>query len=223
MKIPRWKHVLSYLTDIHLMSIVSHKNGPMQLFYSSGEFKLTTLNVVYSWGKHYRSFAKAITDLKVLEQKNIESVLVLGWGMGSIAKLLEDHPSVKKITGVDHDGTLVKLYNAEFKDQSPFDIKLHVADAMKFVMDDLQQYDLICCDIFVDNITPPKIIAKPFLSNIHRLLKPNGLVLLSKLNRTTLDRKQNEVLEHNLRDLNIDFQSLKSFGNSIYWWRKENK
>lgn len=222
MKIPTWKHVLSYLVDIHLMSIVSKQNGPMQLFYSNGAFKLTTLNVVYSWGKHYRSFAKAINDLDLLKQENIQSVLVLGWGMGSIANLLEEHPTVKEITGVDHDNTLIHLYQTEFIDQLLFTIKLYNDDALTFVEKDTMQYDLICSDVFIDNITPPKIISKPYLENMNRLLKPGGMVLLSKLNRTHLDRQQNEVLEKNLADLNITFQSVKSFGNNIYWWKREN-
>ena len=220
MKIPKWKHVLSYLFDIYICDISSEVNGSMKLLCSKGEYKLSTSKVVYSWGKHYQSFGSAFDKLSILNNKQIQSVLVLGWGMGSIATLLKHHISIKKIVGLDYDSALITFYEKEFQANLPIDIELHVADVFQFIANHEEQYDLICSDIFRDNITPNEIISKPYLTSLHKVLKTNGIALISKLNRTPYDREQNEKLEQNLVEMKIDAASIKSFGNSIYWWKK---
>ncbi len=194
----------------------------MHLYLSSGEYKLVTKNAIYSFGSKYASFGNAFEKLNIAAFSNIQNVLVLGWGMGSIATLLVKHPFVKSILGIEHDEDLVTFYNHNFRNQSKsrFNIEVETADAFVFLENHSQKYDLICSDIFVDNKSPEAIISIKYLTQLNDALNPNGLVLLSKLNRSTADAAQNQKLEQNLSQLDIAFNCVRTLGNSIYWWQK---
>jgi predicted membrane-bound spermidine synthase len=75
---------------------------------SHGQYKLSTQNAIYSYGKKYTSFDKAFNAIDIQQQK-VESVLVLGFGLGSVVDLLENHPSIKKIIAVDADEVIIDL------------------------------------------------------------------------------------------------------------------
>jgi spermidine synthase len=222
MKLDKQKTLLSYLYDVSIQPFFSEKNGEMHLYLSRGEYKLVSKNAIYSFGNKYISFGSAFEKLHILENNQIQQVLVLGWGMGSIANLLANHPQIKNITGVEHDGDLVDFYNNRFINQFkfPFKVKVEKEDAFNYLNTHPGKFDLICSDIFNDNTSPEAVISLNYLIQLNNSLNKNGLVLLSKLNRTATDAEQNQRLEQNLSSLKIHFNCIRTLGNSIYWWQK---
>jgi spermidine synthase len=222
MKLDKQKTLLSYLYDISIQPFFSEKNGEMHLYLSSGEYKLVSKNAIYSFGNKYISFGSAFEKLKISEYSNIQKVLVLGWGMGSIANLLIKHPYVKTIHGVEHDKDLVDFYNQRFRNQYNFgfEVQVETADAFAFFDHHTTKYDLICSDIFNDNTSPTAVISIEYLSQLNKSININGIVMLSKLNRSSEDVAQNQTLEQNLTKLNIHFNCIRTVGNNIYWWQK---
>jgi SAM-dependent methyltransferase len=216
MHIPRWKFAVSYFVDLPLGRITSALNGRMKIALSRGEYKLITDNAVYSFGRHYRSFAHAFEVLNIPQDRSITSVLVLGWGIGSIADLLKDHPTVSTIFGVEHDPALIGLYR-EIRQESE-GVEVVCQDVFRFVQECRDRYDLVCSDIFVDDKTPDGIIAPAYLRAITRLAAPGGRCLLSKLNGSLADREQNRELEANLDSLEMDFTVINTIGNRMYHW-----
>lgn len=220
MQISKWQHLLSFFKPISIKEIPSDVNHTMQLTYSRGQFKLSTPNVIYSFGKHYLSFGNAFEQLKLVHSQNIKQVLVLGWAMGSIGELLKHNSSIEKITAVEYDSQLVQFYQDNFQQRLPIEVDVICADAFEFAAQHQNQYDLVCSDIFEDQLTPDAVIQKPYLQHLNGLLKEHGLILLSKLNRSKHDMEQNKTLELNLNALNYAFETIKTMGNTIYYWRK---
>ena len=201
-------------------------NGDMELFLSRGQLKLTSPKAVYSFGLHYRSFGHAFDKLRIFEDDSIKKVLVLGWGIGSISDLLNGHPSLEIVNGVEHDSHLIDFYRDLKIGPYSFLIDIDCADAVTFVLNQNEsrnaQYDLVCSDIFVDNITPPAIITTEYLNALTNLCSDNGRVLLSKLNTGVNDSKQNEELERNLVSISVAFDVINTFGNRIYIWKRNS-
>ncbi|MCP4123767.1 MAG: hypothetical protein GY751_18620 [Bacteroidetes bacterium] len=220
--ISRWKLRLSYVMDIRLLKLSSEINGDMELFLSRGQYKLSTANAIYSFGKHYRSFGKAFEKLGILNDLGIERVLVLGWGIGSIADLLRDHSSLESFTGIEHDHTLIELYQSLTDSSGGLATHLVHTDAIEFVKSGAGQsnrpFDLICSDIFIDNLTPSSVISEDYINGLIRLGAEGARILVSKLNMSVQDRQQNNEFEDLLSSLEIDYEVINTFGNRMYTW-----
>lgn len=219
LSISKWKYWLSYIKDVAVKDFTSEKNGEMHLYLSAGEFKLTTQNTIYSFGKKYTSFGNAFQKLEINSKPNLKEVLVLGWGMGSIANLLDENSTVQRILGVEYDKTLVEFYNQN-KSKYSFDVGVMEADAFNFVRSSQEKFDLVCSDIFIDHISPAFVVSEEYIKHLDRLLNKNGFALISKLNRTSTDVQQNKILETALTNTIGTFSCIKTLGNSIYWWTK---
>lgn len=218
-KITRWKRFASYFAPYRLEEVESALNGSMQLAISKGELKLTTANAVYSYGRHYRSFQHSFDRLEVLRNKALRKVLVLGWGIGSIAALLKHHPTIKLVVGVEHDPVLVELYrklNLKF----PFNIEILTGDVFEILKDHQGSYDMICSDIFVDNVTPDGIVSTDYIMMLHGLLNTNGIAMISKLNRSHKDLDQNNELIRICGVNDISVKAINTMGNTMYYWMK---
>lgn len=215
---PRWKIWLSYLTDLPLRRVESSVNKGMQLWLSKGQLKLTTPRAIYSYGSYYRSYANAFERLQLHEHPEVRRVLVLGWGIGSIGKLLADHPGINHIIGVEHDQALVELYQNELAADNRFRIEIRVADAIDFVHECSERFDLICSDVFVDNVTPSGILQEDYLRKLEALRSDTGTVLVSKLHMSVHDRQENEALEHTLSQIVPSFSKLDTIGNRVFAW-----
>ena len=215
----KWQRFLSYITDYPLDQFSSEKNGPMELVLSNGQLRLTTKNAIYSYGKHYKSFGNAFDELNI-EELAFKEILVLGWGMGSIAELLSGHPTINKITGIEYDSVLIDFYE-QLSLMNSFEIELINENVFGFLEAHKLKYDLVCSDIFEDNLTPDQIVSKEYIIALNGLLNPKGMVLMSKLNRSIRDINQNKKLTEILNDLGISFKTVKTLGNSIFYWRKD--
>ena len=212
--------MLSYIVDIPLGKWSSEENGDMDLALSRGERKLSTANAIYSFGKHYRSFAYAFDHLRLREDISIETVLVLGWGLGSIAELLNGHPGIRRVVGIEHDPTLVDLCE-KMNETYSFEVEIIRSDAIQYAMNTKAAFDLVCSDIFVDDKTPAAVISVEYLRTISQLTQTGGRVLLSKLNLTLADKRQNQVLESTLKQEQMPFEVLNTIGNRMYYWPKQ--
>lgn len=177
-RIPSWQRWLSYLAPYPLAHFQTPDNGPMQLRIVGGRLQLTTRNAIYSYEDRYTSFLKA---LFVIEERlpGIESLLILGFGFGSIPMILHKrfdlHP---QIVGIDHDGELIRQFHRFYAADN---IQLIEADAKAYLEKTENTFDLICIDLFKDALVPKKFESDRFLRTLTERLNPKGLVLYNRL------------------------------------------
>lgn len=193
--VPFWKRWLSYLTEVHIESNPSPLNPHLYVSMRKGRFQLCTHNAVYSYEDKYDNFRLAFDkiDLKSIENG---SVLILGFGLGSIPILLQKKGIRElNIVGVDIDENVVELASRYALDKIHYSTEIICADAEIFVeISEGRVFDLIAIDIFVDDIIPRQFQAPDFLRKCNSMLSPDGILLYNALAATAEDKNKAEEL-----------------------------
>ena len=190
MKIPLWKKYLSYVTDVHLESHSTSINPALHLVLVKGRLQLCTDNSIYSFEDQYDNFYKVFE--KMCEKSwDFESVLILGFGLGSIPKMLEHNFKVSlEYTAVEIDDVIVDLVSDYVLPNIKSPLQLINADAAVFIQTDQSTYDMICVDIFLDDVIPDHFKKTEFLEAVKERLNPGGCVLYNMLGDYEVDKKK---------------------------------
>ena len=181
MQAPFWKRLLSYLVEFHIEGSSSDYNPQLDVCLVRGRYQLCTENAIYSFGDLYNNFTDAFQKVN-LEQLPGSSVLVLGFGMGSIPVILEKKMRKSfQYTGIEIDEEVIYLASKYVLDKLNSSIAMICADAGQWVYQSEQQFDLIAIDLFLDDVIPKVFEEKDFLEQVKSLLHPNGLLLYNRL------------------------------------------
>ncbi len=192
MQQPLWKRYLSYLSEIHIESAPSDLNPHLYVSLKKGRYQLCTANAIYSYGDLYDNFFKAFQHLD-FEQQSIKQVLILGFGLGSIPWMLEKNFKKQfEYTAIEADEAVVYLANKYVLDEIESPIQLICTDAEAYIDQSQTQFDLICMDIFLDDITPERFKSQDFLKALEARLSPNGILFYNCLSANKKDRIQTE-------------------------------
>ena len=197
MKQPFWKRILSYLFEIHIESTSSEYNPQLHVSLNNGRYQLSTANAIYSFEDLYDNFLNAFRIID-LDRLNIQNVLVLGFGLGSIPIILEQNFGKKYYyTGIEIDEEVLYLANKYAMPQIASGVELICADAAAFVELSTLKYDMIAVDLFQDDVIPSQFEAISFLENLKNLLNPKGILLYNRLAYNTGDKKESKWFYHN--------------------------
>lgn len=198
MKQPAWKKWLSYLMEIHLESLSSEFNEELHVYLSKGRYQLTTKNAVYSFDDLYVNFDYAFLQMNIKERK-VEDVLILGLGLGSIPFMLENKYQVRaKYTVVELDEEIIYLAGKYSLSDLKSPIDYICTDAEAFVQVNHEQYDLVCMDIFADDVIPVQFETEGYLKILRNTLKPNGVLLFNRLASIQADIQKTETYYKNI-------------------------
>ncbi len=198
MKQPFWKRWLSYLFEIHIESTSSTHNPHLYVSLVNGRYQLSTANAIYSYEDLYDNFSAAFKKID-LDRLNIRNVLILGFGLGSIPIILEQLFKKKyHYTGVEIDEEVIYLFNKYALPDLQSSFELISADALAFVDQNSEQYDMIAVDIFQDDIIPDTFQQKDFLKKVEYLLKPGGALLYNRLAHTDDDLEKSQAFYDNV-------------------------
>jgi spermidine synthase len=102
------------------------------------------------------------------------NALILGLGGGTVATLMTRRWGALPITGVERDPLIAALALREFGVAQLGNVHVVVEDAFSFVRQCSEQFEAICVDLYVAGKMAHGVLGAPFLSDIHRLLTPDG-------------------------------------------------
>jgi len=197
MKQPLWKRLLSHLFEIHIESTSSEYNPHLYVSLYKGRYQLSTANAIYSFEDLYHNFFDAFTEID-LDQLNIQTVLILGFGLGSIPMILEQKFGKNyHYTGIEIDEEVLHLANKYTIPEIASGIELVCADATHFVNLSSIKYDMIAVDLFEDDIIPEQFEEPEFLDNLKKMLNPKGILLYNRLAHNSNDITQTKSFYHN--------------------------
>lgn len=139
------------------------------------------IKVVKSWGKYSvwvggfeqsgNFYVEKIWREKLSEiKRDIKSVLVLGFGCGTVAQIINKKWPKAKITGVEIDPIMVELAKKYFHPKA----KIIIGDGRKFVRQKSERFDLILVDSYLGN----RQVIMPDLSKIQA---KNGIIITNHL------------------------------------------
>jgi len=193
MKLPQWKIWLSYLFEQHLESTSSAYNPYLSVSLVKGRYQLNTANAVYSFADLYTNFRSAFQQLEIKSQP-VNDVLIFGFGLGSIPYMLERVFDCQfNYTAVEIDEEVLYLAHKYTLPDIASPIELITADAFNFAEQCETQYDLICMDVFLDDIIPEDFETLDFLADLKRMLNPQGILLYNRLSYSAGDKQKSQA------------------------------
>lgn len=181
MKFPLWKICLSYLTDVYIESSSSELNEELHVILSKGRLQLCSANAIYSFEDLYKNFALLFEqiDLSYLKENK---VLILGFGLGSIPILLEKNSDkVIQYIGIEKDEEVIYLANKYILPKIKGSIQLISTDAMSFVQNCQEKFELILIDVFIDDVIPSELLTTNFLSKVNSIAAEDSMVIMNTL------------------------------------------
>ncbi len=194
---PLWKRIVSYFYTFEIEKTSSFYNSELQVRYANGRFQLCTANAIYSYGDLYDNFSKSFERLS-LGRRHFKTVLLLGFGLGSIPFMLERKFGKKyHYTAVEIDEIVLQLAQKYVVADLNSPIDFICADAAAYVAQTERQFDLICMDVFLDDVVPSVFEQPHFLETLRQRLQPNtGLLLYNRLTTSDLDKKNTRDYYH---------------------------
>lgn len=188
MQQPFWKKILSYVYEFHMESVASDINDSLHVSYSRGRYQLSTQNAIYSFGDLYSNYYRAFEKID-LEKHQINNVLILGFGLGSIPLILENNFEKNyKYVGVEIDEIVIYLADKYVTKELKSSIDMIRTNALTFVELCQEKFDLICVDLFLDDVIPDDFQQQEFLQSVKNILSKNGIVLYNRLAQTKKDK-----------------------------------
>lgn len=210
------KKYLSYIYDFPVEKKQSRFSGQVVVSYHRGQYKLSTEKAVYSFGKNYTSFANAFKAVDILN-RNITSVLVLGFGLGSVVDLLDNHSGINSITAVDADEVIMELAKKYLFADSKKKVEYVVADAAQYIRQS-RAFDLVLFDVFIEDETPMSFLTEPFLTALKNTVLPGGMLLYSKIESSYANKIENAGFEKVFSAVCPRSFSINTDGNRVYVW-----
>ncbi len=210
------KKYLSYIYDFPLEKKESRFSGQVIVSYHKGQYKLSTEKAIYSFGENYTSFATAFKSVDILN-RNINSVLVLGFGLGSVVDLLDKHPDISSITAVDADEVIMELAKKYLPADLGIKVDYVVADAAHYILQH-KSFDLVVFDVFIEDETPMQFLSETFLKELKNTVLPGGMLLYSKIESSYANKIENAGFERIFSLVYPGSFSIDTDGNRVYAW-----
>jgi spermidine synthase len=149
-------------------------NTHLILLFYRGQFQLATNDAFYSDGDRYRPAIVMARELKTA-LPNVQSVLVLGAGLGSIVYVLRKRRIKPRFTLVEKDKTVLQMALELFATITPQpEIEPVCADAQNYMAQNSAKYDLIFLDVFSGRVVPDFVTTPGFLSLCRNSIAEGG-------------------------------------------------
>lgn len=185
-----WKRLWSYTGEIVLERITSEYSVELTVSLDRGRLQLSTNDAIYSFEDKYDNFFKVFQAMDLPEKAN---VLLLGFGLGSIPYMLENNFRKNyHYTGVEIDESVLYLASKYVLPNLKSDLDLVCTDALNFVQQDTNKYDIIAMDVFVNAKIPHVFQTRDFLENLQSMLTPKGIILFNLLYKSNAEKKETD-------------------------------
>jgi len=206
MKIFYWLY--SYILGYSISIYKSELNGTLEVWRINGRKVLNSENANYSFDSLHRIFQKSFRKSKIQHQ-NIDKALILGFGVGSVATILQDEMNLNcEITGIEYDPVINEIGAKYFKTERFKNTNIIQIDALKFVENCQDKFQLIAIDLFNDLEVPEQFMKVSFLRKVLQLLESNGELFFNCIahNKVSTERLQNFISTLDEMNLNYDLQ-----------------
>jgi spermidine synthase len=158
----------------------SRYNKTIEVIERFGKKELYVNGIQQSGPYTIRLWKTGLKELIDHPPAEVKTVLVLGIGGGTLFGVLRNIFPAARITGVDIDGEIIRLYRKYF--QNELDVRLLCTDAQVFVKNQIrkkQSFDLIIIDLYIGNDVPEFVTQRAFLTSVKNILSPAGLVIFN--------------------------------------------
>jgi len=202
------KRLLSYLFPISFKKYDSPVNGTLELNLVNGKLVLDTKFSNYSYGSLQRILHTGLQAIKF--NNNIRRVLILGLGGGSVIQTIrENFKSDALIVAVDKDPKIIDIAINEFNINRFKNVTIIQDDALSYIENSSDTFDLIIVDIFIGDTIPKIFTEVQFINSTVHHLNTDGKLIYNTIRNTIQSETINQI-KNTLLNLNCKVRILES-------------
>lgn len=130
----------------------------------------------------------------ILEDSSFQpvNILVFGIGGGTVFNIFQKAFPKAQMVGVDIDPEIIRIGRTYFGLDKLPRLTLVAKDARDYYVN--QKYDLVIIDLYIGNDVPRFVTQEPFLSNVRRLLRPEGRMIMNYFSEKNQDKESTTLL-----------------------------
>ena len=198
------KRLISHLYPV-TKKVKSKFNDTLEITWYNGKKHLNSKNANYSYG----SLQKILKfGLEKIELKNINSILLLGLGGGSVIETLRrDFNYNKDITAIEIDPIIIDLAKKEFGIEPNDELEIICEDALKYVKNSTEKFDLIIIDLFIDINVPSQFLNISFWEDVLNAKSTNGCIIFN----ASLEKSKSKALNNVINFLKSNTYKVEVF------------
>jgi len=198
------KRLISHLYPV-TKKVKSKFNDTLEITWYNGKKHLNSKNANYSYG----SLQKILKfGLEKIELKNINSILLLGLGGGSVIETLRrDFNYNKHITAIEIDPIIIDLAKKEFGIEPNDELEIICEDALKYVKNSTKKFDLIIIDLFIDIKVPSQFLNISFWEDVLNVKSTNGCIIFN----ASLEKSKSKALNNVINFLKSNTYKVEVF------------
>ena len=175
------KKIISWIWPQKVQIRTGEISPVLEIAFENGKKVLNASQVNYSFGALHEVFQIAFQKMKITEL-NPESVLILGFGAGSIARIItEELKLAPEITAVEADAEVIRIARREFDADLIPNLQIIHSKAEDFLPKCEQKFNLIAVDVFVEQHVPASCMTSDFLNQLNELLLPGGVLVFNRM------------------------------------------
>lgn len=177
---PWYKSILGLFSEKVIYRTGSQFNPILEVVATGSHLQLDTPHVNYSFGGLHRAFQQLFKKMDI-KRANPKSVLILGFGAGSIASILQHEYKLRcTITGVEIDPEVIALGRRFFKTNSFADLTIIEEDAFPYIGKNQDKFDLVVVDLYLDMEVPVQAETRDFAIQLKEAITKNGKLVFNK-------------------------------------------
>lgn len=181
----------SYIWPVTIKNYSSPYSGELYIRYFLGKKVLDCKHTNYSFGGLQKVLKRALELLPF--NPDTKKILILGLGAGSVvATIRKQHSKTAHVTGVEIDATILQIAREEFGIVENSLTKLVQEDAIVFMANNADRYDLIIIDLFIIDTIPEATQEASFLKQLVTAMEPGGYLVFNTIPETL----SNETLDY---------------------------
>ncbi len=172
-------------------------SGPIKVVDYRGEKRLVIDDLIQSITPEKPAGHKVWGRLATypLRKKKDLTVLLLGFGGGTVAHLIARNLNPRKMIGVEIDPVIVDLGQKYFSTGKIRNLEIIVEDAKSFVDRTEEKFDFIVIDTFKGRFFPKFVETPSFLAKIKGILSGDGVLVFNRIFLQSDSRKRLTFLE----------------------------
>ena len=178
MRVSLRQKALSYLQPVVLWKGSSPVSPVLELLLYQGRYQLATVDALYSDGDRYRPLVTGFGALRG-RLEDVQSVLVLGGGIGSAVDVLRRFGARPHITLVELDKVVAQWAGELLREEDKSRVRIVVEDAHSFIQKVQTHFDVVVVDVFTSRKAAPFVTTKNFLEACKVRITPRGIFLLN--------------------------------------------
>jgi spermidine synthase len=173
--------LLSYYFPI-TKKIPSVHGGLLELKFVDGNMLLDSRYASHSYGTLQKVLEFALRNI---EMSDVQTVLLLGLGGGSVIKSLRGRFRYRgNIKAVEIDPLMVNVAQKEFGLARDKRTKITCCEASAYLITETKTYDLVIVDLFIENQVATEILSEGFWCKLKDRISPNGYIIFNSMHES---------------------------------------